>query len=462
MMKAQHKEGKFGKDLNLFLLTWPIFLEVFLFMVMGIADTLMLSAVSDNAVSGVGAANQYLHIAILILEVIGNGASIVVAQYIGARKYQDAAKISALAITLNLMVGLVISGLFLLFGGSLLEGLNLKGEVLGFATSYLAVVGGFIFLQALINSLAAIIRVHGYTKEAMFVSLGMNIIHIGGNYLLIFGNLGFPEMGVQGAAISTVISRFLALLVFFWLLYRIMEVRVKLKYYFSLSKEFIQKILNIGIPSAVEQILYQSCQLVFLYYVTYLGEASMAARQYANNISMFIYLFALAIGIGTSIIVGRLVGGNRADEAYKRVQGSARSAIIVTLLMVFVVILFREPLIGFFTDDQEIIQIATKVLMLSLLLETGRTLNIVFINSLRASGDAKYPVWIGILSMVLMSLPLGYFLVFVLDLGLVGVWLAIAADEWNRGIIMFFRWRSKAWQKYALVDQKEESVPASV
>ncbi|HZG71509.1 MAG TPA: MATE family efflux transporter [Chondromyces sp.] len=461
-MKAQHKEGKFGKDLNLFLLTWPIFLEVFLFMVMGIADTLMLSAVSDNAVSGVGAANQYLHIAILILEVIGNGASIVVAQYIGARKYQDAAKISALAITLNLMVGLVISGLFLLFGGSLLEGLNLKGEVLGFATSYLAVVGGFIFLQALINSLAAIIRVHGYTKEAMFVSLGMNIIHIGGNYLLIFGNLGFPEMGVQGAAISTVISRFLALLVFFWLLYRIMEVRVKLKYYFSLSKEFIQKILNIGIPSAVEQILYQSCQLVFLYYVTYLGEASMAARQYANNISMFIYLFALAIGIGTSIIVGRLVGGNRADEAYKRVQGSARSAIIVTLLMVFVVILFREPLIGFFTDDQEIIQIATKVLMLSLLLETGRTLNIVFINSLRASGDAKYPVWIGILSMVLMSLPLGYFLVFVLDLGLVGVWLAIAADEWNRGIIMFFRWRSKAWQKYALVDQKEESVPASV
>jgi Na+-driven multidrug efflux pump len=182
----------------------------------------------------------------------------------------------------------------------------------------------------------------------------------------------------------------------------------------------------------------------------------MAARQYANNVSMFIYLFALAIGIGTSIIVGRLVGGNRVDEAYQRVWKSARSASVVTLLMVVVVILFREPLIGLFTDDQEIVRIATKVLVLSLLLETGRTLNIVFVNSLRASGDAKYPVWIGMLSMVLMSLPLGYFLVFQLDLGLVGIWLAIAADEWTRAFIMFFRWKSRAWEKHALVKVEEE------
>jgi putative MATE family efflux protein len=464
MASIRAKNGLNGKpagDLNLFFLTWPIFLEVFLFMLMGIADTLMLSAISDNAVSGVGAANQYLHITILILEVVGNGASIVVAQYIGARKYLDAARIAALAVTLNLGLGLIISALFFLFGGSLLEGLNLKGEVLAYAQSYLAIVGGFIFLQALINSLAAIIRVHGYTKQAMFVSLGMNIFHVGANYVLIFGNFGFPEMGVQGAAISSVVSRFLALLVFFWLLYQIMEVRIKLKYYFSLSKEFIGKILKIGIPSAFEQILYQGCQIVFLYYVTHLGEASMAARQYANNVSMFIYLFAVAIGIGTSIIVGRLVGGNRVEEAYHRVWKSARMASLITLLMVGVVILLRKPLLGIFTDDQEIIRIAASVLVLSLVLETGRTLNIVLINSLRASGDARFPVYMGVLSMVMMSLPLGYFLVFELGLGLAGIWLAIAADEWTRGIIMFFRWRSRAWEKHALIKEEPLSKPAA-
>ena len=431
-------------------------------MMMGIADTLMLSAISDNAVSGVGAANQYLHISILLMEVVGNGASIVVAQYIGARKMQDASRIAALAITLNLGLGLVISSLFLIFSGTLLEGLNLRGEVLTYAESYLAIVGGFIFLQALINSLSAIIRVHGYTKEAMYVSLGMNLFHVAANYALIFGKFGFPVMGVEGAAISSVVSRLLALIVFFWLLYRIMEVRIKIQDYFSISKEYVGKILQIGIPSALEQILYQGCQIIFLYYVTYLGEASMAARQYANNISMFIYLFAVAIGMGTAIIVGRLIGARRVEEAYKRVWKSSKVAFFATMVMISVVILFREPLVGIFTDDPEIMRIASQVLILSLVLETGRTMNIVLINSLRASGDARFPVWMGMLSMVMMSLPLGYFLVFELNMGLAGVWLAIAADEWARGIIMYFRWRSRAWEKHALIqpDIVEDTVTA--
>ncbi len=445
------REEKTIKNYNLFFLTWPIFLEIFLFMLMGIMDTFMLSVISDNAVSGVGAANQYLQIAILILEVIGNGAAIVVAQYIGSRRMQDVAKISALAVVLNLLVGLCLSFLFMLFSGSMMRSLHLSGDILMYAESYLKIVGGAIFLQAVINSLAAIIRVHGFTKQVMFVSLGMNIFHIIGNYMLIFGKFGFPEWGVQGAAISSVVSRFLALFVFLMLFYRIMEVRVKLQYYVSLSWDYIRKILKIGVPSALEQVMYQSCQLVFLFYATYLGASSLAARQYAANISMFIYLFAMAIGMGTSIIVGQLVGGNRQDEAYHRVWKSAKWASVATLVMVALIILFREQLMSLFSDDPEIIRLGASVLLLSILLETGRTLNIVIINSLRASGDAKYPVYIGLISMVGMSLPLGYLFVFHLNLGLVGIWLAIAVDEWTRAVIVFFRWKSRAWEKYALV-----------
>ncbi|NIK79101.1 putative MATE family efflux protein [Paenibacillus castaneae] len=450
------------KGLNLFFLTWPIFLEIFLFMLMGIADTLMLSHISDNAVSGVGASNQYLHIAILLLEVIGNGASIVVAQYIGSRKFIEAAKISALAVTLNLVVGLILSLMFVLFGGQLLETLNLKGEILVHAKSYLQIVGGMIFLQAIINSVSAIIRVHGFTKEAMLVSLGMNVIHIIGNYLLIFGNFGFPQMGVQGAAISSVVSRLLALIVFFWMLYRIMPVRVEIRYYLSLSKEYISKILKIGIPSALEQVMYQACQIVFLYYATYLGEASLAAKNYANSISMFTYLFAFAIGMGTSIIVGRLIGANQQTTAYHQVWKSVRWASAVTLAAVLLVIAFREPLMRIFTDDPDIIRLGVNVLLLSIVLETGRTINIVLVNSLRATGDARFPLWIGMFTMVGMSLSLGYFFVFKLELGLAGIWLAIAADEWLRAFIMFFRWRSRAWEKHALVKRESKEKTAAV
>lgn len=444
------------KQLNLFHLTWPIFLEVFLFMLMGIADTFMLSAVSDDAVSGVGAANQYVHVAILILEVVGNGAAIVVAQYLGSKRYLEASKISALAVTLNLTFGLIMSVIFVVFSRHMMIAMNLQGDVLEHASKYLIIVGGGIFLQAIINSLSAIIRVHGFTKQTMYVSVGMNIFHVVGNYALIFGKFGFPELGVQGAAISSVASRFLALLVFFWLLYRVMEYRIEWRYYITLSKEYIWKILQIGIPSAFEQVMYQGCQIVFLYYVTYLGTESLAARQYAVNISMFTYLFAIAIGMGTAIIVGRFVGGNEQDQAYTSVWTSIKWALLFTVTMVTLVIIFRYRLMGLFTDNEDIIKIGASVLLLSILLETGRTINIIIINSLRAAGDAKYPVIIGSFSMVAMSLPLGYLLVFQLDMGLVGVWLAIAADEWTRAIIMYFRWKSRRWERYALVSPKKE------
>lgn len=453
------KQGVNPKDqLRLLTLTWPIFLEVFLFMFMGIADTFMLSALSDNAVAGVGAANQYLTIAILVLEVVGNGAAIVVAQYLGSRRYQEAAKISALAVTLNLILGIIISILFLIFSQNMMVAMNLQGDVLDYATKYLGIVGGAIFLQAIINSLAAIIRVHGWTKQAMYVSLGMNIIHIIGNYALIFGKFGAPALGVQGAAISSVGSRFLALIVFFWLLYRVLEVKLEFRYYIYLSKDYIFKILKIGVPSAFEQVMYQGCQLVFLFYITFLGSEAIAARQYANNISMFTYLFAIAVGMGTSIIVGRLVGANEKSEAYGRVWYSVRWSFAITLGMVILVILFREPLIRLFTDDVDVISIATTVLVFGFFLETGRSVNIVLVNSLRAAGDAKYPLFIGAFSMILMSVPLGYFLVFTMNLGLVGVWLAIATDEWVRAIIFFFRWRSRKWEKHALVEPEEAKV----
>lgn len=446
--------AKKNEELSLFRLTWPLFLELFLFMLMGLADTFMLSAVSDNAVAGVGAANQYIQIAILILGVVGSGASIVVSQYLGSKRAEEASQISALSVSLNFFVGLAMSVVFILFSNKIMTIMNLQGEVLKFAQSYLAIVGGFIFLQAIINSLAAIIRVNGWTKQTMYVSLGMNVVHLILNYILIFGKFGAPALGVEGAAISSVISRALAAIVFFWLLYQALEVRVKIQYYYTFSKDYIRKILQIGIPSALEQVLYQTCQIVFLYYVTYIGAESLAARQYAVNVSMFTYLFAMAIGMGTAILIGRHVGAGEQDIAYSRVWFSVKAALVFTVVMVVFVTIFREPLIGLFTNNPDIIKIGSSVLLLSILLETGRTINITVINSLRAAGDARFPVKIGFISMICMSLPLGYLFVFVMDLGLVGIWLAISADEWLRAVLVIIRWKSRKWERYAIVTAK--------
>jgi putative MATE family efflux protein len=442
-------------------LAWPIFLEFLLFMLMGTADTLMLSGVSDDAVSAVGVVNQYIFISILIMEVVSNGASIVVAQYIGAQRFQEAARISALSITLNLLLGLSVSAGLLLFGNTLLDRMNLQGPVLTLARTYMGIAGGFLFVQALINAFSSLLRTYGFTKQSMYITLGMNVFHVIGNSLLIFGNLGFPRLEVAGAAISTVVSRSVALVICIWVFYRAVETRMALRDYVTFSREYISKILKVGIPSAIEQVTYQSCQIVFLYYVSFLGSAAIASRQYAMSISQYIFLFSLAVGIGTSIIVGRQVGAGRMEDAYRQVLVSLRWAVALTVVVEVVAILLREPLVGLFTDNPDIIQVTSQVIVLGLLLETGRALNLVFVYSLRATGDVTFTVYMGFFSMVCLSLSLGYFFVFQLHLGLAGVWLAVAADEWTRGIIFWFRWRSRAWEKKSLVTPEAQEQPTA-
>jgi Na+-driven multidrug efflux pump len=164
----------------------------------------------------------------------------------------------------------------------------------------------------------------------------------------------------------------------------------------------------------------------------------------------------MAIGSGTAILIGRYVGAGEKDLAYKKVWFSVKSALIFTFVMVALVIIFRENLMTLFTDNEEIIKIGSSVLLLSIFLETGRTINITIINSLRASGDAAYPVRIGLVSMILIGLSLGYIFVFVFDLGLVGIWLAISCDEWIRAILVIFRWRSRKWERFAIVGPNKQ------
>ncbi|MDC0709111.1 MATE family efflux transporter [Stigmatella sp. ncwal1] len=449
-------------SLGLFRLTWPIFLELLLFMLMGTSDVLMLSGVSDDAVSAAGVVNQYIFLCILIMNVISHGASIVVAQYLGARRSTEAARIAALAITMNLMLGLVVSATLLALGGFILSHMNLEGQVLVHARAYMRIAGGLLFLQALINVLSGLIRTYGFTRQSMYVSLGMNVLHVLCNYALIFGHFGMPELGVTGAAVSTGVSRAAALAVFLWVLYRVMDVRMAPRDYLAFPGEYIRKILKVGVPAAIEQVTYHSCQTVFLYWVTFLGPTALASRQYAMAISQYVFLCSLAIGMGTAILVGRRVGASQPDEAYRRALSGLKWAVAITVMVDVLVILVRQPLVGLFTANGDILLLTSQVILLSLVLESGRSFNLVLVNALRAAGDAQFTVYMAFLSMVCLSLPLGYTLVFKFQLGLPGIWLAIAADEWMRGLVFWYRWKSRAWERQVLVAPQEQTATVAL
>lgn len=439
------------KKLSLFAVTWPIFIDSILRMLLGTVDVFMLSRVSDTATGAVGLANEIIFFCILMFGFVGIGTSVAVSQYIGAGREKEASRISALAITINLIFGFIVSIVLVSFGEPLMRLMHLSPEQIEIASRYLKIIGGFIWIEALSYAISSVIRASGHTKSVMFVTLGVNVIHITGNYLLIFGHFGFPEWGVTGAAISTVISRLLGIVVLIVILYRRIPSPIRLKDYVTWNGSYVKQIMSVGLPAAGEHLSWQSQYLMVVSFVNMIGVTALNTHVYVMNVSNYFMALAMAIGAGTEIIVGQMVGAGEMSAAYRRLMKSVKISFVLTLAIVGTASIFRHEVIGMFTKDPNIIAVGASIFLLSIVLEPGRTFNIVIINSLRAAGDARFPVMMGVLSMWGISVPLAYLLGVHFGMGLLGVWIAFAVDEWLRGVIMLLRWRSRAWEKKALV-----------
>ncbi|WP_409291782.1 MATE family efflux transporter [Peribacillus sp. SCS-37] len=435
------------KKLTLFALTWPLFVEIFLHMLMGNMDTLMLSQYSDHAVAAVGVATQLFSIIIIMFGFVAAGTSILAAQYLGAGREKEASELSVVSLAANLLFGLVLSIIISIFSQPLLGLMGLPQELLADAEIYLKIVGSFAFVQALIMTAGAILRSRGYTRDAMLVTIGMNIVHLIGNYIFIFGPLGLPVLGVEGTAISTVVSRLLGFAAILTLLIKRVPGKLPFKRLFSLDKIYLKNLLKIGVPAAGEHLSYELSQIAITFFIALLGTAAISTKVYTQNLMMFIYLFAVAIAQGTQILIGRMTGGGEYEKAYHRCLKSLKAAMLISFLCAVVFAFFSNNLLGLFTSDKEILATGAVLIWLTVILEPGRTFNLVIIGALRAAGDVRFPVVIGILSQWGISVSLAYLLGIKLELGLIGVWIALAADEWLRGLIMLWRWKSRVWER---------------
>jgi putative MATE family efflux protein len=450
------------RNLTLRALTWPIFIELFLQMLMGTTDIIMLSHISDDVVAAIGVANQLVFFAILLFNFTATGTAVLVSQYLGAGMKKEAKQASAISLTINLGLGLVVSMLLIMFKGPLLGLFHLEATIAAIGYEYLSIVGGTLFLQAMLVTVSAILRANGFTREAMFVSIMMNIIHLIGNALVIYGLFGFPELGVKGVAISTAVSRAAAVIIAFVFMYKRLPIKIQLNDYFDFQMPHIRKILKIGVPAAGEQLSYNTSQMAMTAIIAIMGAAALSTRVYTWNVMSFIMLFALAVGQGTQILIGYRVGSRDFDGAYRQLLRSLKYSLVITIVIAILIAILREDIMSIFTNDKEIIHTGSILLLLCLILEPGRTLNLIVINSLRATGDAVFTMKMGILSMWGLAVPISYILGIYFGLGLAGVWIAFIVDEWFRGIIMYFRWKSRAWETKVLIEKKASTVITKV
>lgn len=437
------------RQLGLFAVTWPIFIEQLSHILPGIVDTFMVSHLGDSAVAGLAVASQIVSFCIILFSFVGVGSAVVLTHYLGAGDRAGADRVAATAIGLNFWLGVIISAGVAVFSEQLLRLLHLPPQLLPYALPFLALMGGSLFLESLNIAFAAVLRAHGHTREAMFIAIGMNVLNLILNTLLIFGLFGFPKLGVVGAALSTVISRTLACLAIAWMVRRQLKLRLHLDMLTRFSRDAVGRILRIGVPAAGEGLCWHSSFMVITYFVGQMGVTALATFSYAMQLSMIMMMLGLSIGIGTEIMIGHMIGAGQFDQAYRQLLRSLRVGLGVTLVSTVCVVLVAPWLFDMFTDNAAIVSGGAVLLRMSLLLEPGRTFNLVVINSLRATGDARFPVMMGAFSMWGVAVPLAWLLGLHLHWGLIGVWIAFTADEWVRGLTMYARWKSRVWETHA-------------
>ncbi|MFA6873968.1 MAG: MATE family efflux transporter [Bacteroidaceae bacterium] len=440
-------------------LAFPIFIETLLIMMLGAVDTVMLSQYSDNTVAAVGLVNQLLVLTFLIFEVTTQGTSIYCAQYKGAKQWRNFVQTAGTSLCFNALLGILLS-VFLFTNGQMVLGLmNLRPELMGDGLNYMHIVGGFAFTQAISFTFSAILRAADKAYYPMIVTAGINVLNIIGNYLLIFGNetLGIPAMGVVGAALSTSISRTVAMVIMGYFVVTKVLLKGDLRIHFShytfrpFPFDKLKNVLKLGFPAAGEQISYSSSQVVITYFINMLGNEALAARTYCSNIIMFSYLFAWAVGIGGSISIGHLLGQMKKKAAFTMGNYCLRMMVIITFSIAIVMAICGPWILRLLTENPRIIYMGVIILWIDVILEIGRPINIFAVNALRTTGDATYPFMVGVIVQWSVSVALSYLFGIYWGWGLIGMWVTFLLDENIRGIILIKRWRGRKWQRIHLV-----------
>ena len=211
-------------------LAWPIFIELALFMLMGMVDTFMLSAYSDSAVAAVGMSNQVINLIAVMFNFVAAGTVILMTQNLGANQHKKACEIGVVSIGANLIIGIILNLTMVICSKYILHFMNTPEEILGTTITYTKIIGSFLFLMAIQPVLSGILRSYGYTKHSMVITLIANMINVFGNAIFIYGLFGVAELGPIGVAISTVFSRFITIVLISIIIFK--------KIHFSFSKDF--------------------------------------------------------------------------------------------------------------------------------------------------------------------------------------------------------------------------------
>lgn len=439
-------------DKEIWKLLLPLMVEQLLASLMGTVDTIMVSNVGSEAISAVSLVDSINVLVIQAFAALATGGTIICSQYLGRGDRKHAGNAAYQVVLSTTALSVLLSALCLLFRDPLLRLIfgTVEPVVMENSRTYFFyTVLSFPFI-ALYNAGAAIFRAQKNTKTPMAISVTSNFINIGGNAWLIWG----MQMGVAGAAIATLLSRvFCAVVVMYFLHRPVYELTIRDYRRIRPDWSCIRKVFGVGIPSGIENSMFQFGKLAIQSTVSTLGTAAIAAQAMTNILEGLNGVCVMGIGIGMMTVVGQCIGAGRDDDAVyyiKRLTVWSEFVLIVSCLSVFAL---TKPVILLGGMEPESARMCLEMMAaITIYKPVAWTLSFIPAYGMRAAGDVKFSMIVTCASMWIFRVTLAIVLCRFTDIGPMGVWIAMFTDWTVRGIIFFGRFRSRKWLRHQVIE----------
>lgn len=435
----------------LFTLIWPLLLEQTLSVTMGMADTLMVAGVGEAAVSSVSLVDTLNVLIIQILSALATGGAVIASQYLGRRDTENACRSAAQLYSVLGISTVVVGIVCMLLSRPILRGVfgSIDEDVMRFAQQYFLISAVSYPFIGLYNGGAALFRAQGNSRISMLASLVMNVINIAGNTLLIYGF----GMGVIGAALATLIGRVFAAVFILWQNQNLSNpLRVQELADLKPRSQPIRQILSLGIPSGLENGMFQIGKLCVSSLTSTLGTSAIAANAVANSVSTLANIPGNTMSLAMIPVIGQCLGaGDKKQAKHYSVTllGIAIGGLAIANALVFV--LMPEIVTWFNLSAEASVLCTTVVHMFNVASVFFWATSFTLPNALRAGGDAKYTMTVSIISMWLFRVILSYVFVLQFQLGLAGVWLGMFCDWVFRSICFLIRFVHGKWMNHKVI-----------
>lgn len=426
-------------------LAYPVIIGQLGVIMMGVVDSIMVGELGATPLAAASVANSVF----ILIFIIGIGVSFavtpLVAISVGAKKFSECGVIFRQSLIVNTVLSIIL--VLLTFGAAeIIQKLDQPPDVVALAQSYVKILGVSIIPAMIFQTYKQFIEGLSIMRPAMVVTLLANIINGFVNWIFIYGNLGAPALGLDGAGIATLLSRiFLALALMIYVMRKSSFKQYDVSFRFkSINVPVIKKILSLGLPSGMQYFFEVGAFSFAVIMVGWLGTAQLAAHQIAINLASISFMSALGISAAGSIRVGNAVGMKNVSETRK----AGFSALLLSGSFMgacgIIFILLRNYLPTLYIDDTRVISFASTILIVAALFQISDGIQAVGIGILRGLTDVKGPTAITFFSYWILALPLGYFLGFVQQLEVLGVWIGLLIGLSSSAILLTLRFNKKS------------------